>query len=55
MDAVLTPEYSRSWAADVVLDEVGGRTVDEAIRDGVETVMIWRAVCGVVEVPPLLR
>lgn len=55
MDAVFGPEYSRSWARDYSLSAVGGLTVIQAIDRGVETREIWDAVCGVVEVPGLLR
>lgn len=55
MDAVFGPEYSRSWARDYSLSAVGGLTVMQAIDSGVETREIWDAVCGVVEVPSLLR
>jgi len=55
MDAVFGPEYSRSWARDYSLSAVGGLTVMQAIDSGVETREIWDAVCGVVEVPGLLR
>jgi hypothetical protein len=54
MDAVFGPAYARSWAHDVVLPTLG-RTAEEAIGDGVETKVIWRAVCQVTEVPAVLR
>ncbi|MBI1378788.1 MAG: DUF3046 domain-containing protein [Frankiales bacterium] len=44
MEGVLGPAYARSWAADHVLAALGGRTVDEAIAGGEETVVVWRAV-----------
>ena len=53
MEAVLGPSYMRSWARDVVLPALG-LTVDEAIAAGVDTKDIWRAVCGVVDVPSTL-
>ncbi len=55
MDAVFGPEYSKSWARDFSLSALGGRTVMEAIDAGVDTREIWEAVCGVVEVPSLIR
>ena len=36
--------YSTSWARDTSLAELGGRTVEQALVDGFETVDIWRAV-----------
>lgn len=44
MDAHFGPVYARSWAKDVILQELGGRTVEQAIATGIETVDIWRAV-----------
>jgi Protein of unknown function (DUF3046) len=36
--------YARSVAADHAFAELGGRTINEAIAQGVETATIWRAV-----------
>ncbi|GAA0435225.1 hypothetical protein Aca07nite_15440 [Actinoplanes capillaceus] len=36
--------YARSIAADHAFTELGGRTIDAAIAQGVETATIWRAV-----------
>jgi hypothetical protein len=36
--------YARSLAADHAFSDLGGRTIDEAIAQGVETVTVWRAV-----------
>jgi len=47
--------YAGSFARDFVLSELGGRTVHEALADGVETVEVWRAVCRTVDVPAKLR
>lgn len=55
MDAVFGHGYSRSWAADYVLSELSGRTVEEALADGDSAKDVWRAVTRSVEVPPLLR
>ena len=38
------PAYSRSLAHDHTFAELGERTIDEAIAQGVETITIWRAV-----------
>lgn len=54
MEQVLGPAYARSWAHDVVLPPLA-MTVDEAIAVGVETQVIWRAVCATTEVPGVLR
>ena len=55
MDAVFGPEYARSWAGDFSIASLGERTVLQAIDGGVDTREIWDAVCGVVDVPSLLR
>lgn len=55
MDAVFGPEYARSWARDFSLSTLNGRTVMQAIDTGIDTREIWDAVCGVVDVPSLLR
>ena len=36
--------YARSIAADHSFADLGGRTIDQAIADGVDTATIWRAV-----------
>ncbi|MEV6346098.1 DUF3046 domain-containing protein [Actinoplanes sp. NPDC051851] len=36
--------YARSIAADHAFSALGGRTIDQAIAQGVETATIWRAV-----------
>lgn len=51
MDLHLGPAYSRSWAHDIVLAELGGRTVDEALAAGEETKDVWRAVVAHLELP----
>jgi hypothetical protein len=38
-------------AADHVLSELGGRTVDQALDAGIPAKEIWRAVCDEFEVP----
>ena len=54
MDERFGPSYSRSVAADYRLPLIGS-TVDDAIRSGVETKEIWRAVCAEFDVPSHLR
>lgn len=51
MDEVFGPAYAESWAADVSLAELDGRSVRQALADGVSAKRVWRAVCGQVEVP----
>jgi DUF3046 family protein len=44
LNEVFGPGYARSIAADHSFAELGDRTIDEAIAQGVETTTIWRAV-----------
>lgn len=43
--------YARSYAADMVLAELGSRTVEQALRDGDDAKSVWRAVCEATAVP----
>ncbi|WP_082772303.1 DUF3046 domain-containing protein [Actinoplanes sp. TFC3] len=36
--------YAHSFAADHAFADLGGRTIDEAIAQGVDTATVWRAV-----------
>ena len=47
--------YATSYARDVVLRELGGRTIEKALADGEDAKYVWRAVCQSVEVPPSER
>ncbi len=51
MHELLGSTYARSWAADQHLAALGGRTVEEALAEGVDTRSVWRAVCQHVDVP----
>lgn len=44
MDQALGAGYARSWAADFHVPELGGKTVDQALADGEDTLVVWRAV-----------
>ena len=47
--------YAQSVAKDFVFDQLGGRTVDRALADGVDAKIVWRAVCETFKVPENLR
>ncbi len=49
MEARFGPLYARSYAADQVLAELGGRTVDQALEAGEDARAVWRAVCAATE------
>lgn len=51
MDLHLGPAYARSWAHDMVLAQLGGRTVDQALAAGEDTKDVWRAVAASLELP----
>ena len=44
MERVFGPGYAGSVASDQVLPQLGGRTVNQALAAGEQTVTVWRAV-----------
>ncbi len=55
MNGQFGEDYAASVAQDYVLADVGGRTVRQALADGVDIKAIWRAVCDAFDVPDNLR
>ena len=55
MEAVLPEGYSRVWADQVVLAELSGLTVSEALSAGLPCKRIWRAVWSHLELPGNMR
>ena len=51
MDDALGPAYARSWAASVVIAELGGRTAAEALEAGSTPKEVWAAVWRTLELP----
>jgi hypothetical protein len=51
MDDALGPAYARVWAEQHVLRDLGGRTVLEALADGEQPKVVWRAVWAALELP----
>lgn len=51
MDEVLGAGYARTWASRHVITELGGRTAEEALADGLSPKEVWRAVWAVLELP----
>lgn len=51
MEHALGPAYARSWAAQHVLADLGGRTVDEALAAGESPKTVWRAVWSALDLP----
>ena len=55
MNAQFGDVYAQSVAKDFVFDQLGGRTVERALADGVNVKTVWRAVCETFKVPESLR
>jgi hypothetical protein len=55
MEGQFGPAYARSVAKDYVLAGLNGRTVDQALADGEDAAVVWRAVCEAFELPERLR
>ena len=55
MNAQFGEVYAQSVAKDFVFDQLGGRTVERALADGVDAKAVWRAVCETFKVPESLR
>jgi hypothetical protein len=51
MEAALGPAYARAWAGSVVIGDLGGRTVQEAIDAGEPPKAVWAAVWRTLELP----
>jgi len=45
LEQVFGPTYAASVAADQVLPQLGGRTINQAITGGEDAATVWRAVC----------
>jgi hypothetical protein len=55
MNACFGEAYADSFARDQVIAALGGRTIHEALTQGMEVKDVWRAVCATVEVPARYR
>lgn len=51
MQTHLGAAYCRVWASQHNLARLGGRTVDDAMADGIDCKTIWRAVWEALELP----
>lgn len=52
MSEHLSPGRLEAWAETVVLADLDGHTVDEAIAAGYDFKKIWRAVWAMLDLPP---
>lgn len=55
LNEVLPAGYAAVWAEQVVLADLGGRTVRESLSAGLPCKRIWRAVWAHLELPQTLR
>lgn len=57
LEQTFGPAYAGSIAADQVLTQLGGRTIEQAFAEGEATLVVWRAVCAAYpdRVPAQLR
>jgi hypothetical protein len=55
MDDALGPAYSRTWAEQQVISDLGHRTVIEALEAGEPPKQVWRAVWERLGLPPSKR
>jgi hypothetical protein len=57
LEQAFGPGYAGSVATDQVLPQLGGRTITQALDEGEETVVVWRAVVAAYpdRVPARLR
>ena len=55
MEAVLGSGYTRTWAREHVLAELGERTVNQALDQGEDPKVVWRAVSKALHLPASLR
>lgn len=55
MDDEFGPVRAASLSRDHVFADLGGRTVQDALKAGVDPREVWRAVCDAFDVPPSRR
>jgi len=55
MNAQFGETYAQSVAKDQVMGALGDRTVNQALSEGEDAKVVWRAVCETFDVPERLR
>ena len=55
MDGALGAAYSRAWASQFVMADLGGRTAVQALEDGWSPKEVWRAVWSALDLPAAER
>lgn len=51
-DEVFGASYARTLASTQTLSELGSRTVDEALADGVDPRTVWHVLCDAMGIAP---
>ena len=51
LHAALGESYAPVWSSQQVMSSLGGRTVDQALADGLSPKQVWRAVVERLELP----
>lgn len=54
-DHVFGPALAHTYARDLVLEEVGGLTAEQAFERGVAVRAVWTALCDALDVPESAR
>lgn len=55
LEEMLGRSYGRSVARDQVLPSLGGKTVVEALANGVEPRVVWNVLCDELQIPDSQR
>ena len=55
MNAQFGESYAQSVAKDFVIAGLGSRTVNQALADGEDVKVVWRAVCDAFHLPERIR
>lgn len=54
-DHVFGPALARTYTQDLVLEEIGGLTAEQALEHGVAVRSVWIALCEAMDVPDSAR
>ncbi|MGP9746403.1 DUF3046 domain-containing protein [Brachybacterium sp. AOP29-B2-41] len=54
-DHVFGPALARIYTQDLVLEEIGGLTAEQALEHGVPVRSVWTALCDAMDVPDSAR
>lgn len=51
LEAALGPAYATAWSRQFAITALGSRTAVEALDDGVEPLVVWRAIHAALDLP----